>query len=185
MTDDGARPNEPEHLVVGHISKVHGTKGEVVVWPLTDRPDSVFAPRRELLLGDSDGNVSEHVASVLIEESRPFKKAVLVKIDGFDARSTAEALVGLYLLAPIDELEPLDEGEVFYHQLLGMQVDTKDGENVGSVREVFETAPTHLLEVVAEDGKVRLIPFAEHIVKDVDVDARRITIDPPAGLLDI
>jgi 16S rRNA processing protein RimM len=173
MTDAGARPNEPEHLVVGQISKAHGTKGEVVIWPLTDQPDVVFRPGAQLLLGDEDGRLSggdTHEALEVVE-TRPFKKALLVKFEGFDRREDLEDYLGLYVLAPIASLAPLAEGEVFYHQLLGLRVETVEGENVGSVREVFDTDPTHLLEVKSEDGKVRLIPFAAHIVKQVDVEA--------------
>ncbi|MGH7505131.1 MAG: ribosome maturation factor RimM, partial [Longimicrobiales bacterium] len=76
-------------------------------------------------------------------------------------------------------------GEVFYHQLLGAEVVTVDGSVIGRVREVFETEPAHLLEVQSDEGRLHLIPFAERIVRRVDVDAGRITIDPPAGLLEL
>ena len=185
MTGDGARPNEPEHLVVGHISKAHGTKGELAIWPLTDRPDSIFVEGASLLLGNEQGELSDDAAAVTIDEVRPFKRGVLVRFDGVQDREGAESLVGAYLLAPIDALEPLEEGEVFYHQMLGMTVVTVAGEVVGSVREVYEIEPSHLLEVVGDDGRVRLIPFAAYVVKDVDVTGRRIVIDPPAGLLEI
>lgn len=185
MSDAGARPNEPEHLVVGQISKAHGTKGEVVVWPLTDSPQSVFVDEAEILLGDVDGNLDPGGTALVIESVRPFKEAFLVKFAGFDDRADVQAYLGSYLLALRDELPPLEEGEVFYHQLLGSQVSTVSGEDVGVVREVFDTQPTHLLEVKSSAGKVHLIPFAAHIVQSVDVEGRRIVIDPPAGLLEI
>ena len=86
---------------------------------------------------------------------------------------------------PIEGLAALEEGEVFYHQLLGAEVVTAEGEPVGRVREVFETAPTHLLEVKGEGGKLHLIPFSERIVRKVDVEAGRIVIKPPPGLLEL
>jgi 16S rRNA processing protein RimM len=185
MSDAGARPNEPEHLVVGQISKAHGTKGEVVVWPLTDSPERVFVDKASVLLGDVDGHLDPRAIALHIESVRPFKEAFLVKFAGFSDRAVLEKVLGTYLLAPRDSLPPLDEGEVFYHQLLGSQVSTVDGADVGVVREVFDTEPTHLLEVKSSAGKVHLIPFAAHIVRSVDVEGRRIVIDPPAGLLEI
>lgn len=185
MTDAGARPNEPEHLVVGQISKAHGTKGEVVVWPLTDRPDAVFVEDAELLLGEAEGIPGNAWESLTVESVRPFKKAFLVQFSGIEDRRDVEEYIGRYLLVPFSQVAPLEEGEVFYHQLLGLNVVTVDGLDVGSVREVFDTDPTHLLEVKEESGKVRLIPFAAHIVKQVDVAGGRIVIDPPAGLLEI
>ena len=185
MMDAGARRNEPEHLVVGQISKAHGTKGEAVIWPLTDRPEAVFVEDASLLLGDAEGNLGNAPASLVIESVRPFKKAFLVKFEGIEDRRDLEDSLGLYLLAPVAELAPLEEGEVFYHQLLGMRVVTVDGLDVGSVREVFDTDPTHLLEVKDDSGKIRLIPFAAHIIKEVSTGDGRIVIDPPAGLLEI
>jgi 16S rRNA processing protein RimM len=185
MSDAGARPNEPEHLVVGQISKAHGTKGEVVIWPLTDRPDAVFAEDAELLLGDEDGRLGEKRDTLKIESVRPFKKALLVKFAGMEDRGDLDDYLGLYLLAPLAELAPREEGEVFYHELLGLRVETVTGDRVGAVSEVFDTEPTHLLEVKGDDGRVRLIPFAANIVKQVDVAGGRIVIDPPTGLLEI
>ena len=55
---------------------------------------------------------------------------------------------------------------------------------VGQVREVYELEPAHLLEVKG-DGKLHLIPFTEQVVKEVDVEHRRVVIEPPAGLLEL
>lgn len=175
----------PDHLVVGHITKPHGTRGELFVLPLTDHPDTVFAPGQPLLLGDGEGAPAGDAPSVVVETVRPFKRGLLVGFEGVARREDAEALARLYLLAPADALPPLDDDEVFYHELLGMLVETADGHVVGRVREVYETDPHHLLEVVGDDGKARLVPFAARIVMQVDRSGRRLVIDPPEGLLDL
>ena len=77
----------------------------------------------------------------------------------------------------------LAEGEVFYHDLPGMQVFTLDGARVGEVSQVYELRPADLLEVRTERGTV-LVPFVEPIVRELDVAGRRIVIDPPEGLLE-
>ena len=181
----GSRREEPAYLVVGHVTKPHGTRGELLVWPLTDRPGTVFAAGSELLAGDSEGRAGEGARRVVVAASRPFRKGLLVKLEGADDRSAAEALVGRYLLAAAAALEPLEEGEVYYHQLLGAAVELVDGRPVGTVREVYETAPADLLEVTTDGGRLVLIPFTRQIVKRVDVAAGRIVIDPPAGLLEL
>ena len=144
----------PEHLVVGHVSKVHGTKGELFIWPLTDHPDQVFAQGQELVLGDREGRIEEEAAPVVVERVRPFKRGVLVKLEGLEDRHAVEHLAQRYLLAPVEGLEPLEEGELFYHQVLGLVVETESGEVLGRVREVFETEPTDLLEV---EGEARVL----------------------------
>jgi 16S rRNA processing protein RimM len=175
----------PSHLVVGHIAKAHGTRGELFIAPLTDSPDAVFARGQELLLGDDDGVLADDAPSLVVETVRPFKRGYLVAFEGVQGREGAESLARRYLLLPAAALPEPEEGEVFYHELLGMRVETVAGEFAGTVREVFETEPHHLLEVVDGDGHRRLIPFAARIVQSIDRPGRRLVIDPPEGLLDL
>ncbi len=177
--------NQPTHLVVGHVSKPHGTKGEVFIWPLTDSVSAIYAPESEVLIGDEHGKLDPEAGSLVVESARDFKRGLLVKFKGMGIREDVDPLGGRYLLVPIEQVPPRDEDEVYYHELLGMQVVTREGETVGEVREVYETEPAHLLEVKGSDGKVHLIPFAERIVKQVDAEARQIVIKPPPGLLDL
>lgn len=176
--------DRPRWLVVGQVSKPHGNKGEVMVWPLTDSPDAVFAEGRALLLGDSDGDAGDASETVRIVSRRPYRRGWLLTLEDVEDRTAVEEIAGRYLLIPIEEAQPREEGELFYHELLGAEVVTVGGEMVGRVREVFETEPAHLLEVKGERG-LHLIPFTNQVVKDVDAGARRIVIDPPEGLLEL
>ncbi len=178
-------PAAPERLVVGHITKPHGTRGELHVWLLTDRPDEVFAPGRELLLGDEEGAADADAPVLTVEGAREFKRGLLLKLAGVDTRTEAEALARRYLLVPLAALGPRAEGEVFYHELLGAAVETVEGRPVGRVREVYELEPAHMLEVEDPDGKRRLIPFTERVVRAVDPATKRVVIDPPEGLLEL
>jgi 16S rRNA processing protein RimM len=177
---------KPTHLVVGHVSKPHGTKGELFVWPLTDHVAEVFAEGRALLVGDQQGNLDpEYEAPLIVESTRGFKRGVLLKFEGRDDRNAVDELAQRYLMAPVEELIPPAEDEVYYHQLLGLKVVTSEGQTVGNVREVYETFPAQMLEVKNDAGKIHLIPFAERIVKKVDVESGEIVIKPPPGLLDL
>jgi 16S rRNA processing protein RimM len=176
---------DPGHLVVGHLNKPHGTKGELFAWPLTDHPESVYMPGTVFQPGSLEGDGPDpDVPPLRLVAARPFKRGYLVAFGGVDDREGAERLRGRYLFLEADAVEPLAEGEVFYHQLLGMEVVTEDGEAVGRVREVYELRPAHLLEVHGPRGEV-MIPFVKDIVVDVDAEAGRITIDPPEGLLEL
>jgi 16S rRNA processing protein RimM len=177
--------SEPSYLVVGHLNKAHGTKGELFVWPLTDHPESTFAPGVILRLGNEAGDAPDPTdPSLVISAARPFRRGFLLSLEGIGSRDHAEALRGRYVLLPKDELEGLGEGEVFYHQLLGMQVLTLSGEVVGTIEEVYELRPADLLEVRGPTG-THFIPFLESIVKDVDAAAGTMVIDPPEGLLEL
>jgi 16S rRNA processing protein RimM len=81
-------------------------------------------------------------------------------------------------------LEGAQEGELFYHELLGMRVVTVDREEVGTIVEVYELQPADLLEVKGP-SKTHFIPFLSSLVKEVDREDSLMVIDPPAGLLDL
>ena len=177
--------SDPSYLVVGHINKAHGTKGEVFVWPLTDHPESTFAPGVILFLGDETGHEPDPARpSQTVESVRPFRRGYLVRFPGVGDRSSAEALRGLYLFRSVRHVEELDEGEFFYHQLLGMKVVTVGGEEVGEVTEVYELRPADLLEVRGPRG-THHIPFLKTVVQRVDPESGTLVIDPPEGLLDL
>ena len=176
---------DPSHLVVGHLNKPHGTQGEFYVWPLTDHPERVFAPGVVLLLGEeSDDEPNPDLPPLRVVSARPFQRGVLVQFGGVEDRNEAEMLRGRYLYQAIADVAPLEEGEVFYHQLLDMDVVTVGGERVGSIVEVFESAPADLLEVRGPRGLV-MVPYRPEIVVAVDVEEGVMVIDPPEGLLDL
>lgn len=173
----------PGHLVVGHLNKAHGTKGELFVWSLTDYPDSHFAPGIVHLPGDQAGQEpSKSLAPLEIETIRPYRRGFLAKFVGVDDRDGAEALRGRYLFRPFESIDPLAEGEVFYHDLLGAEVVTSDGSHVGNVQEVYPVKPAELLRIDGPRGEV-LVPMVPAFVREFQHKARRIVLDPPAGLL--
>lgn len=175
----------PSHLVVGHLNKAHGIKGELFLWPLTADPGGMFAAGAELFLADEAGDGPDPAfPPARVQGARPFKRGFLVKLEGIDSRDQAEWMAGRYLVMPVEQVPPLEEGEVFYHDLLGMRVETDDGSAVGEIVEVYELRPVHLLEVARDSGTV-LIPFARDMVRALDREAKRLVMELPDGLLDL
>lgn len=176
---------DPSHLVVGFLQRAHGIKGEIFVKILTDHPGSVFAPGVILYPGGArDDEPDPDLPPLRVESTRPFRGGFLVDFGGVEDRNQAELLTGRYLFQAIEDLEPLADGEVFHHQLLGLAVRTVDGEDVGTVTEVVELQPADLLEVRTERGSV-MIPYRKEIVVEVDVEDGTLVIDPPDGLLEL
>jgi 16S rRNA processing protein RimM len=175
----------PTHLAVGHVNRPHGTKGEVYVWPLTDHPEGVFAPGVVVHLAPENSALPDpSLEPFVIETVRAFQRGYLVRFEGVLDRNDAETLREHDLLVPIEALPALEEGELFYHDWIGVEVETVDGEKLGVVQEIYELQPVDLLEVRGPRGTL-LIPLKREIVKEVDTAARRVLIDPPAGLLDL
>ena len=99
--------------------------------------------------------------------------------------TAAQNLKGGRLVISEADLEPVGEGQFFEHQVIGSVAETLDGRKLGRVTKVMRTGGTDVLVVQSDDGREQLIPFADDICTDVDVRAKRITIDPPVGLLDL
>ena len=163
------------------MRNVHGLKGELVIEPITDAPDEIFSAGRRLLVGNVRGQVKGDPIEII--SARPFKAGFIVKLAGIDDRNEAELWRERYFLLPADELAPLDEGQVYLHELEGMRVELVGGEIVGKVIAFYELPQGLVLDVSRATKDRVMIPY-DHVVTKVDRDARVITIDPPEGLLD-
>lgn len=173
----------PTHLAVGLLKKPHGVKGDVLVLPLTDEPDAVFRAGRVLAVLDRQGRPTG--ATLTVRRGRSYQRAWLLHFDGIDAREPLDAMRERYLGIPFGEARPLQEGEFYHHELIGLKVELKDRTPVGVVREVYEAAQGLLLSVRREGGKDHLIPFAPGVVRRVDRSEGKVVITPPDGLLEL
>lgn len=175
MTDGAHR------LVVGRLRKPHGLKGDVTLFPLTDDPEAVFTPGRELWVLDLAG---ETVAGpIRIERSRSYHREWLVKFVGADSRDALEPWRGQFLAARTEELPPPEDDEVYLHELEGFAVQLTDGTPVGLVTGTYEF-PTGLTIEVQGPKREFMLPYRKEFVTAVDRAGRRLTIAPPEGLIE-
>ena len=174
----------PDLVIVGRVRKAHGVRGDLVVEPITDEPDAVFASGRRVFAGTVTGDPAKDGRELHIEGASAFKGGFIVHFVEITDRTVAETWRDRYLLLPSSELEPLAEGEIYLHELHGMDVVLQSGEAVGTVEEFYELPQGLALEVKRERGGGSvLIPY-DRVVVSVEREIRRITIDPPEGLLD-
>jgi len=167
-----------ELVAIAKIVKPRGLRGEVVADLLTD------FPARFEDLEDVIGLSPSDVRSDLKIENFWFQKdRVVLKFHGVDTVEAADELRGIEVCIPESDAVDLEEGEFFDWQLTGCEVETVDGEKVGTVRELLRTGGTEVL-VVENGNREYLIPFAEAICLEVDIGAKKIRIDPPDGLLE-
>lgn len=166
-------------VLVGRIARVHGLKGHVVVNPETDFVDERFAPGSRLWT--VRGGVVEPLT---VESSRVQNGRPVVRFAGIERIEEAEHLAACELRIPERALQPLGAGQYYEHQLAGCLVETAAGERVGVVTAVDGGGGLARLVVQGARGEV-LIPFVEAICTEVDVEGRRIRIEPPEGLLEL
>ncbi|HEY6089886.1 MAG TPA: ribosome maturation factor RimM [Gemmatimonadaceae bacterium] len=183
--------SEPEYAIVGLIRKAQGIRGEVVIEPLTDKPDVVFASGSRVFAGTSDGDLvlardlkgGEAIPTLTVSGSKPFKKGLIVQFEELQDRDSAELWRGRYLLAPFSELPPLQGDQVYLHDLIGMSVVSATGERYGGVTTFYELPQGIMLDVQTDRGSV-LIPYRPEIIVRTDIDARTIVVNDTLGLLD-
>ena len=167
-------------VALAEIVRPHGRRGEVKALSLTDRP-AQQAILAECYLVDRRSGVRRKCR---IEQCRFQGKAAIVTLEGVRSIAEAETLVGYLLAVPEEALTPLPDGTFYASQLSGSRVVTEEGVEVGEFAGLQE-APGHDLWVVRAGAREHLIPAVAEIVRQVDVAARRITIRPPEGLLDL
>ena len=166
---------EPRYLAVGRITRPWGVRGELKVEILTEDPDRF--ERLEMVY------VGPHFVPYHLERSRRHRGAVLLKLAGCDDRDTAEALRGLLVQVAIEDALTLEEGEYWVHQILGLEVWTTDSELLGVVREVLETKANDVYVVQDRRGRQVLIPALKSVVLDINLEARRMLVTLPEGLV--
>jgi 16S rRNA processing protein RimM len=173
---------QQKKIVLGEIMGPHGLHGEVRVRIASDDPETLLGADA-VWLGKSPGD----------PEARRYrvrgcgtgrKGEVRLRFDGVDRREAVGRLVGMLLMAPATLLPELPTGEFYWYELIGCQVEAESGEQVGRVREIWETGAHDILVVEDEDGVRRLIPTAAELMKDVDLVARRIIVVDLPGLLE-
>jgi 16S rRNA processing protein RimM len=163
-----------ERIRVARIGAAHGVRGEVKLWAFTEDPVAVasYGP-----LETEDG-----ARTFEIESLRPAKDHLVVRITGVGDRDAAERLRNLDLFVPRDRLPPIEEPDTFYHaDLVGLDVVTADGGQVGTVHAVHNFGAGDILEImpIGRGAPVMLL-FTDATVPKVDLAARQIVVVPPA-----
>jgi 16S rRNA processing protein RimM len=177
----------PAFIIVGRVRKAHGVRGEVVVEPITDAPDAIFASGRRVIAGDANGNPLRSRLELHITYSSPFKGGYIVHFEEVRDRTEADTWRDRFLLVPADELEPLGDDEVYVHELPGMRVELESGEIIGTVDATYELPQGLAIDVrrgAPREGETVLLLFDERTIASVDRETRRIVVTPPEGLLE-
>jgi 16S rRNA processing protein RimM len=167
-------------IVVAHIVKTRGLRGEVVADLLTDFPDRF--ENLKSLIGISG---SDERRSLQIEEQWFHGNRLVLKFAGFNSIDEAKELVGYDLAVPETDRVELPADTFYEWELTGSLVETIDGRAIGKVSGVMHTGGVEMLRVVDETGRDRLIPMASDIVVEIDKEKKLIRIDPPEGLLEL
>ena len=169
-------------IVLGRVLGAHGVRGWVRVRYEGDGPAHLVRAERVTLARDERGTAArtyevEGGGTGRAGEAR-------LKLVGIGDRDAANALKGSWVLGQAAGLEVLPDGEFYWYQLVGCRVETEDGTPVGTVREIWETGAHDVLVVKRDDGRQVLIPTAQELLPEIDLDEKRLVVAPLPGLLE-
>ena len=167
-------------IVVARVVRPRGLRGEVVADLLTDFPRR-FADLESVTAVAPDGTHR----SLQIEEHWFQGNRIILKFGSYDSIDEAKELAGFQLAIPASERIELPQDQFYEWELTGCRVETIQGKAIGVVSEVMRTGGVEILVVAGNAGNEFLIPMAQEICVEIDIDKRVVHVDPPEGLLEL
>ena len=161
-------------IAVGRIVGAFGVRGQLKVVP-TGRSPERFRQLERLYVGETHDHYE-------IEHCQVRRTEVLLKLKGIDTREAAIAQRYVYVYVPESEALALPPGEYFVHQIVGLQVLTTAGEDLGTVEEVLSTGANDVYVVPGPRGEV-LIPALKTVIRTIDLATGQLIVELPPGLL--
>jgi 16S rRNA processing protein RimM len=165
-----------KQVCVGVVTGPHGVGGAVRIKSFTARPEDIAAYGP---LADESG--TQRLDLRLVGAA----KGVLIgRLFGVEDRNRAEALRGLRLYLPRAALPPPEEEEYYHADLIGLDAVRADGTPIGRVRAVHDFGAGDTLEIARNGAPPAMVPFTRAVVPAVEIEAGRLVVEPPPGLLD-
>ncbi len=163
---------------LGHIVKKHGLKGGLSILLDVDYPEDYIELESVFV------EVNKQLVPFFIEHLQLNGSRGILKFEDVDDLQEAERLLKSDLYLPIENLPVLEEGQFYYHEVIGYLVSDKSLGEVGKITEVYEFPNQDLLGMIHQ-GKEVLIPINDNIILQVDHNQRKMEVDLPEGLLDV
>jgi len=177
---DPAASDQSEFITLAKVIRTQGRKGEVAAALFTDFPER-FAGRKRLFALDDRGRRS----ALELEDHWLHKGGVVLKFQGIDTISDAEALIGSEIQVPIAERATLEDGSIYLSDLAGCVVTDK-GREIGRIRDVtFGAGEAPLLVIQRNNGKEHMVPFAWEYITRLAPEEKKLEMNLPEGMLEL
>lgn len=171
-----------EWFNVGRIVNTHGIRGELRILSTTDFEEERFAVGTKLAAFKKD---DKKPTWVTISSMRRHKNFILVTFEGMENINLVEPFKEGLLKVSMDQLaeDELAENEYYHFEIKECEVFSEEGELIGVVTDILETGANDVWEVKASNGKKYYIPYIDDVVKEIDIDEKKIIIHVMEGLL--
>jgi 16S rRNA processing protein RimM len=161
-------PGEPAFLVLGKLRRAHGVMGEI--------PLEIYTQMLELLIPGRTVFVGEDYRPLTIEKTRWKQELLLIKFCEFHDRTEVSELTNELVYVETSQLPPLQPGDFYYHELIGLQVFEPDGHYLGMLVQILETGANDVYLIQNETGEEVLIPATEEMILEIDPDKEKMIV---------
>lgn len=163
---------------LGKITKTHGIRGELVFFLDVDMPE-LYSEMDSVLIEIKGDLVPYFIESISVNRNRG-----IVALEGIETIEEAQKLVNCDLYLPLDNLDELEEGQFYFHEIVGFLVRDEKLGDLGTVRTVYNLAPQNLISMDYQ-GKEILIPVNDELTPSADKEQKILHVRLPDGLVDI
>lgn len=168
-------------IEVGRIADAWGVKGWFKVLPYSASPEALFSSKRWFLLPSERGLKSfTGPVKLLVQEAKEHAGGVVACAQEISDRAKAEALKGARIFIARSSFPTAAQDEYYWVDLIGLEVVNRQGESLGTVRDLLSTGPQAVLVIekpTADKPLELMVPFVAAFVDNVDLVARRISVD--------
>lgn len=162
--------NQDNWLIIGRFGKPHGIKGFVTVHAFTEPRDNI------LRYTNWHAFINNKWQPIKLLSAEVQNKSIIAQIEGYPERETVARLTNVEIAVHREQLEELESGEYYWHQLIGMNVINSKGESFGKVIEIIPTGSNDVLVIQGE--KRHLIPYLPgQFILDINSNKQLITVD--------
>lgn len=168
-------------VLYGKITRRHGLYGEVKVFAFGGRPETLSGIEKVYV--EVPGRREPRRFS--LSRVKIQKNVAIAKLEDIDTPEAADALKDLHVLVEKSDLRPPGEDEYYWTDLIGLQVRTSGGDDIGEVEDLIDSGGHDILVIKSpRRGREFLVPFVRRFVTAVDLDRSMITVEPVEGLLE-
>ncbi len=165
------------YLELGQIVNVFGIKGMIKIYPYTDDIEQ-FLDFKKIYVKNKEG-----IKEYIIEEAKIHKNMVLVKFKNINTPEQATLLKNSYVIMKREELKPLNPGQYYFVDLIGCMVYTDENILLGKLEDIYNTGSNDIYVIKDEMGKQVLLPGIDEVIKNVDLELKKITVHLISGLI--
>jgi 16S rRNA processing protein RimM len=166
-----------KYLKVGQIVSTHGVKGEVKVYPMTDNIKR-FDDLKYCYLERNNEYIKIEVLGV-----KYIKQMVVLKLSDVNDMNEAFKLKNKFIYVDRQNAVKLPEDKYFIADLIGIEVYDLNGNMLGNVASIFSLKSNDVYEIKEKSGKTFLIPAIKDVIKSIDIENNKMTIELLEGLI--